>query len=253
MIANNKIINTDENINEEMLENTKERIIELSQRLKKTDKPVFIELTGTPKSGKTTLKRALEESLSKYGIDVYTRRETAEYNPINKSDEHYDIWMILELFKNISEDLSKKNGQVIIYDRGILDRIPWMKLGVEKESLTKSDFKKLTSLYSMKKFDGYSPITKIFETSPKLSVQRQGKPGFFVNEKNVGMYNEFLKESLSQIQHHSSYSSYTITDVYQGNMKSFIIDNTNDIIDGINKELDRRATIEKAEDRQLEF
>lgn len=61
-----------------------EKLKAVSERLKHTDSPVFIELVGTPKSGKTTLKRSLQDLFEKAGIGVFTRQETAEYNPIAK-------------------------------------------------------------------------------------------------------------------------------------------------------------------------
>ena len=236
----NILTNIQKSVTKNKLEKTEENLNILSNKLKKENKPIFIELIGTPKSGKTTLKNALIECFTKFDIDVMARKETAEYNPIDKKSKQYDIWMVLELFRNLSEDLSKKNGQVIIYDRGILDRLPWMKYDIESGIMSKKDFDRFTKLYELDCFKGYSPITQIFETSPSLSVQRKGKPGFFVNEKTITKFNNYLHESMPQIQKNSPYSNYIITDKYQGNLKEFILDNTNLIINGINKELDDR-------------
>ena len=150
------------------------------------------------------------------------------------------MWMILELLKNISEDLSKKSGQVIIYDRGILDRIPWMNFDVKMGKMNNQDVHKLIELYYSNPLKKYKPIAQVFETSPQLSVQRKGKPGYFVNETTIGLYNSILREHMSEIINNSSSTGYIFTDKYQGNIKEFLVSNTQSIISGINKELDSR-------------
>ncbi len=102
----------------------------IKDKVGSSNKPIFVELIGTPKSGKTTLKNAMQTAFEKKGIPLVTRRETAEYNPIPKESEHYNFWMILELMKNISEDFANGKGKVVLYDRGLVDRIPWMKCDI---------------------------------------------------------------------------------------------------------------------------
>ena len=225
------------------IQGIEEKLFNISERLKKTDAPIFIELLGTPKSGKTTLKNALEKILSSSNIDVLTRKETAEYNPVPKQSEQYNIWMILELFKNVAEDLSKKTGQVIIYDRGIYDRIPWAIFDMKSGNISKEDFDRIMELYKMKSISQYKPIVQVFETSPKLSIERKGKPGFFVNENTINLYNNFLRKSLPGINEKSGKYNYMYTDKYQGEIKRFILENLNTIVDDINKKLDARENI----------
>lgn len=217
-----------------------EKLKTVSEKLKHTDKPIFIELVGTPKSGKTTLKKSLQDSFEKAGIDVFTRQETAEYNPIAKQADQYGIWMVLELFKNLSEDLSKTSGQVIIYDRGILDRLPWMQYDVANGKMTKEDFDRMHQLYDTSVFRKYKPVCKIFVTSPDLSIERKGGPGTFVNQKSIQQYNQLLQMQVPEMQKRSGYSSSVHTDVYQGNIKEFVIDSTYDILTGIEQELNIR-------------
>ena len=68
------------------------------------------------------------------------RAETAEYNPIeNKDIEEYNIWMYSELMKNLSEDMSDLTPRVVIYDRGMLDRLPWIDFSVHEGSIPQAD------------------------------------------------------------------------------------------------------------------
>lgn len=88
--------------------------------------PIFVELLGTPKSGKTTLLKNLRGLFHNNELEIFTRRETAEYNPVEKESKQYDLWMVLELFRNLSEDISNKQGRIVVYDRGIIDRLTWL-------------------------------------------------------------------------------------------------------------------------------
>ena len=50
----------------------------IKANLSKIKQPIFIELVGTPKSGKTTLVKHLESLFNKNDISIDKRRETAE-------------------------------------------------------------------------------------------------------------------------------------------------------------------------------
>jgi len=248
-LINHSVSTKDSTISCSKFAKAEENLRQLSSRLKKADRPVFIELIGTPKSGKTTLKNALVECFSKFDIDVIARRETAEYNPVPKNSDNYNIWMVLELFKNISEDLSKNTGQVILYDRGILDRIPWMKFDVSRNNMNQADFDRIFNLYQMQNFSLYKPVTQVFETSPELSIQRKGAPGFFVNTDTINAYNGFLRQTLPDIQNHSASYNYVITDTYQGKIKDFILDSAISITRGVSRVLDQRTAPESPDNR----
>lgn len=120
----------------EQKERIEENLKYIKTNISKMDKPIFIELLGTAKSGKTTLLNNITGIFESYGIPVQKRAETAEYNPIqNKDIEEYNIWMYSELMKNLSEDMSNKTPRVVIYDRGLLDRIPWIDFSVHEGSI----------------------------------------------------------------------------------------------------------------------
>ena len=58
----------------------------IKENISKNKEPIFIELIGTAKSGKTTLLNNITKLLTKNGIPVQKRAETAEYNPIENKD-----------------------------------------------------------------------------------------------------------------------------------------------------------------------
>ncbi len=172
----------------------------IRENILRKDGPIFIELLGTAKSGKTTLLNHITTLFNKNGIPVQKRAETAEYNPIeNKDLEEYNIWMYSELMRNLSEDMSDQTPRVVIYDRGMLDRLPWIDFSVNDGSIPVTDAFLLKQLFSSEFMKRYKPLTYGFVTSPELSVFRKGKEGRLVNRKNVELFNQFMKDEKENI------------------------------------------------------
>ena len=192
---------------EEVLEKINEQANKITDNLKyiqenifKKDGPIFVELIGTAKSGKTTLLNSITELFTRHGVPVQKRAETAEYNPItNKDLEEYNIWMYSELMRNLSEDMSDPTPRVVIYDRGMLDRLPWIDFSVNDGSIPARDAFLLKQLLSSEFMKRYKPLAYGFVTSPELSVFRKGKEGRLVNRKNVGLFNQFMEAEKENI------------------------------------------------------
>ena len=71
---------------ESMLE-TIERIKEMQA---KEEESVFIELIGTPRSGKTTLKNVLEKLFKDSGVPYVARKSFSTYCPIKPENDMYN-------------------------------------------------------------------------------------------------------------------------------------------------------------------
>lgn len=197
----------------------------IRKNLVKINSPIFIELIGTPKSGKTTLVKHLQALLNKNGIRIDKRQETAEYNPIeNKDLEEYNIWMIMELMKELSEDMSNTETRIILYDRGILDRLPWIDSSVEDGSFPAKDAKVFKSLYDTEFVGKYQPLAYGFLTSPEISVQRKGREGRLVNKTNIARFNGHFKANEPFIKNASAGYTLFETDGYQDRLQQFILD-----------------------------
>lgn len=210
---------------EQKMNEIKDNMRRIKEGINDDRDPIFIELLGTPKSGKTTLLKNVKGLFANSGIEMFTRRETAEYNPVDKDSNQYDLWMVLELFRNLVEDISNRKGQIVIYDRGIIDRLTWLQSARLEGSIEDEDLNRLFELYKINSINsGYKPITLGFLTSPELSVQRKGKEGRVVNVQNLRRYNTILKGSQQLISQMSSSYKLTETDTYQGKLEEFILD-----------------------------
>lgn len=197
----------------------------IKSNIGKMEGPIFVELIGTAKSGKTTLLNNMTALLTKNGVPMQKRAETAEYNPIeNKDIEEYNIWMYSELMKNLSEDMSDLTPRVVIYDRGMLDRLPWIDFSVHEGSIPQEDSAILKNLFESEFMKRYKPLTYGFITSPETSVLRKGREGRLVNLKSVKLFNDCMAQEDKAISAGSGKYNKIETDRYQGYLKEFIMD-----------------------------
>lgn len=201
--------------------------------------PIFVELLGTPKSGKTTLLKSLKRLFGNNGMPIFTRRETAEYNPVAKEAKQYDLWMVLELFRNLVDDISNRQGQIVVYDRGIIDRLTWLENAVKSGTISKGDLDRIKGLYDLETIrSSYRPITLGFLTSPELSIKRKGSIGRYVNPETLTAYNRVLIEKLGEISSLSSSYTLTKTDGYQDRIEDFILDMSSELTEKIANQLE---------------
>lgn len=213
----------------------------IKANLDKVEGPIFIELIGTPKSGKTTLLGYFKNLFEKNNIKIQTRQETAEYNPIeDKSIEEYGMWMFMELMQKLSEDISNKNPRIVIYDRGILDRVPWLDHSVNDGSMTLKDTTLLKQLYKTDFLQKYKPLVYVLITSPELSVERKGKPGRLVNVESMRIFNSYLEKEQPFLENASLKYSIIHTDPYQGKLQKFIMNIIEIVTEDVKQQIKER-------------
>ena len=212
---------------------------------------IIVELTGTPKSGKTTCVQAIRKTFEKEGIPFEIRRETAEYNPISKTSKDYNTWMVMELFKNTIEDIEGQ-GKIIIYDRGIWDRKFWLEHSRQNEKMGMTDIKLLNSLYDLSVVKDYDPVLLAFKTSPELSIKRKGKVSTHINMESLSSYNKIFDAGQEGLKNASKTYSYFETDEYQGKIKEFIVDVTEELTNNIVRVLEEREKPDK-EGKEVEY
>ena len=234
------IITTTQTELKQKIDLVKRNIEKININISENTSPIFVELIGTPKSGKTTFLKSVKNAFEQTGVTIFTRRETAEYNPVPKDSKQYDLWMVLELFKNLSEDISNGNGKIVLYDRGIFDRLTWLECDRRRNQITENDYKRMQELYKLDLMQDYRPITYCFLTSPELSVKRKGKPGKFVNVETLTEYNNELMDECDMIKNMSSEFNIVKTDEYEGRIEEFILDLSLDMTNRISRQLEER-------------
>lgn len=230
------------------IEKIQENIQKIKNQIEDSNQIYFIELVGTPKSGKTTLLKKLNELFEKSGIPITSRRETAEYNPVEKYSEQYGTWMIMELYKNLCEDIGSNHGKIVVYDRGILDRLPWIKQSIENGTMSREEAQIIFNMYDLQVGKSYYPIVYNFITSPELSIYRKGKEGKCVNKKSIANFNTHLKGSREFFKKRSSVYREFETDDYQDHLQEFIVDIVYSMTQDLENEIQKKFNQKSLED-----
>ncbi len=218
------------------IKNIENNLVFIKDNLPKiNENPIFIELAGTPKSGKTTLANAINEMFKSKEINFQIRQTNTELNPIkNISSEEYNIWTLASIVRNLSEDLANQEPRIVLYDGGIISCIPWLDNSVVNGSVSIHDEKILNSFFDTDFMEGYNPLLYNFFMSPKISIGRKGKD---VDLENIKSYNRFLLQEQNEIQLHSQRYHFVETDHYDGNIKEFIIDMANIITQDVRERI----------------
>ena len=108
-------------------------------------KPYVIEFTGTPRTGKTTLIKNIEDFFKKCNFSVTVLEEFTTSDRYKKEikprlKNEYENIVNMEIPKYVLEDLNtaiNKKPDVILIDRSLLDRMIWVERLYNKEGISK--------------------------------------------------------------------------------------------------------------------
>lgn len=105
-----------------------ERAARILSRMQKSGKPLFIEFTGTPKSGKTTIAQNLSLLLRRNGFRCAMMVEKASVAPFgSKKDMRFNIWTACQTLTNMFEYF-ESSVSIVLIDRGLFDALCWTEM-----------------------------------------------------------------------------------------------------------------------------
>ena len=168
-------------------------------------KPYIIEITGTPRTGKTTLINNLYDFFHKHGFNVCyieefttSKKYKEEIKPFLK-DKMKKI-VNLEIPKNILMNIKEavnQNYDIIIVDRGLLDRLIWVDRLYLKDGMTKKEYEDYKKKYlPIIKKDIDLIIATVTDSNTSLKRDYLGNLSLekrsFLNQQNIDEYNTSL-------------------------------------------------------------
>ena len=168
-------------------------------------KPYVIEFTGTPRTGKTTLIKNIEDFFKKCNFSVTVLEEFTTSDRYKKEikprlKNEYESIVNMEIPKYVLEDLNtaiNKKPDVILIDRSLLDRMIWVERLYNKEGISKENYD-----YYIKEYipiirnkiniiigtytDSLTALKRDYKAN--LSLEKRS----FLSKKNVDEYNSAL-------------------------------------------------------------
>lgn len=192
-------------------------------------RPLIIEFTGLPKSGKTTVSNSLSLFLRRNDIPPYIVDERASVCPIpNKNIPEFNIWTGCTTLANLLKCKYEKKYSVIILDRGIFDSLIWMNLLFKEGKLTNDDFCRIEKFLLLERWIKYVDLVIYMYCEVQTALKREYKD--LLTKKEGSIMNEnilknFLKTAEECIIKYKSHFN-----------KIIVIDTTNTLpIEGVDK------------------
>lgn len=201
-------------------------------------KPLVIEFTGPPNSGKTTLVNFLQSTLSNLGYSVETKQEDAEIVPkaIPKKTWARNIWITLGQLQSLIET-KYSTADVILLDRGYYDALFWASFLEIQEICSQKDCLSLINLLETleHQFNFKPDHLFIIDVSTEVSLKRRyamqsGDSVVLSTDSFIDLYKEHLKDFCKKVPDGTTLFQLDTSNLTFSEMHKVILDRILNII-----------------------
>ena len=162
-------------------------------------RPLTIEFTGLPNSGKTTLIHNLESSLLAQGINVQIMQEDAELVPkeIPKKTWIRNVWITFGQLQSLL-GIPYSQADIILFDRGYCDALFWANFLFKQNVCSKAESSSLLKiLHEMNNsFCVFPDYLFVIDVSVEESLKRRyasgGDAPVLTNQEFLNFYKKEL-------------------------------------------------------------
>lgn len=181
------------------------RLAEQVLQLKETHRqkrPIVIEFSGSPKSGKTSCINSLELFLKRNNFKVQIIQERASVCPIHdKHSPMFNIWTSCTSLAGMIGVLERReiDCDVLILDRGIFDALCWFNWLSAKKMMELEQKKTVESFLLMDALVNRIDIVFAFHAKPEISIERE-YASLLTDKLGTIMNTEVLSEYLVSIK-----------------------------------------------------
>jgi hypothetical protein len=148
---------------------------ELRENIVHINRPLVIEFSGTPKSGKTSTAHSLAMFLRRNAFRVRTIGESGSVSPLSdKCSFHYNVWTASTSLCWLLEALERAPEFVII-DRGVFDALAWIQWHADNNRLTSQEKKVMVDYFLLKRFCRFVDIVFFMTARPRVALDREHK------------------------------------------------------------------------------
>lgn len=173
----------------------------------KLGKPIVIEISGTPKAGKTTYIESLKVFLRRNGIKVKSVHEGASICPIeDKGNWFFNIWTLNYAISSLVENIFSPVPQidVLIFERALFDSICWFKWFREKGNLNEDEYRRIVEFISMGKFTDLIDMVCVMKADAETALSRENEnmialgAGTIMNSRTISQINSIISETIRE-------------------------------------------------------
>lgn len=159
------------------LERLAERVLKAKKKWL-SRRPIVIEFSGSPKSGKSSCISSLDIFLRRNDFRTKVLTERASVCPIeNKFDPLFNVWNACDALNQLSEIIANRprDYDVIIMDRGFFDSICWFEWQKRRNLLSDDDFLRFNAFFTAIRFRMMIDLVIHFDAEPRTSLIREYK------------------------------------------------------------------------------
>lgn len=171
-------------------------------------KPLIIEFTGPPNSGKTTLIKFLRDLLESMGYRVEIKQEDAELvpNTIPKKTWARNVWITHGQLQSLIET-KFSNADVILLDRGFYDSMFWAEFLRVQNVCSDEDSESLLKILDEmnKQFDLIPDYLFVIDVSTPVSLKRRyaandAGPVVLSTNEFIDLYKQELEKFYKKVE-----------------------------------------------------
>lgn len=176
-----------------------ERASELLTVLRSQARRAFvIELTGTPKAGKSTSVVALQTFFKEAGYQVHLLKERAADCPLPmKGHFFFNAWTMATMLAEVLET-HETSVDLLILDRGFFDALVWLELQTRRGQVTEDEKRVFSEFVLLERWRSLVDVTVLMKVDPEKALQREHqnqivhRVGSMMNPRALGEFNDAL-------------------------------------------------------------
>jgi predicted NUDIX family phosphoesterase len=167
--------NHETNIGHDQIAELEGRAAKLKELLdnRTAKRPLIIEFSGLPKSGKTRSISGLELFFKRNEIKSEVFIERASIAPIkSKGHLNFNVWVSCASLQGMLEALYT-DLDVFILDRGVFDALVWNEWLEKTGKITRSEAQQIADFFTMQRWTELIDIIFVVTCDPKVSIERE--------------------------------------------------------------------------------
>lgn len=143
------------------------------------ERPLFVEFSGTPKSGKSTCIDIVAHFFRRTGFRILAPSEGASKRTpyfLKKDLPAFNAWSMGYALNYVLEGLyHSDNYQIVILDRGLFDALVWFELLAHRDDITEGERKIIQDFILIEKWRSVIDLVFLFSADPATSMDRENR------------------------------------------------------------------------------
>lgn len=175
-----------------------ERLLTILQT--QSRRPYVIELTGTPKSGKTTSLGLLQGFFKASGYRVQLQKERAGDCPLPmKAHFFFNAWTTATMLAEVIAGV-ETNADVILLDRAFFDALIWLELQLRSGQVSEEESRTFSDFVLLERWRSLVDVTILMTATPAKALHRENmnaivpRVGSVMNTAFLEEFNDVLRD-----------------------------------------------------------